>query len=104
MNGIDTDRMRVAMDRRGFSARELSRQSGVNYTTVLRLVGGRSRGVRWAVLYRIMHALHMSINEILISAAPSRQGESVAKADEGGGNGEPSPNTHTEASNVGLGS
>lgn len=66
------------MDRRGMSIRQLSRETGVTYSTVWALVHGQRRSVQLEVLDAVCAALGVQPGDIYRRVAPGQELPAVA--------------------------
>lgn len=61
MNPLGT--IRAAIERRGWTAAELQRQSGISYRAAWTVIHGDSESISWTNLGRLLTALDLDISD-----------------------------------------
>jgi len=71
------DRVRQARERRGWSQRELARQSGVDIGWVNRVESGERHGISLERAWQLAEALELTLNDLMVDRDSERQAVEV---------------------------
>jgi putative transcriptional regulator len=77
-----TIRLPEIMRRRSISIRELSRVTGITYTTVRAVYHGQRRSIQLSVLDAICQALEVQPGDVIVYTPPDKRGQPALPAPE----------------------
>jgi len=76
------DRLKVARERKGWSQRDLARESGVPYSTIWRLENSVTKNPKGGLLHKLATSLEVSVDYLLGGTQTMERDPKLAEVDE----------------------
>jgi transcriptional regulator with XRE-family HTH domain len=77
-----TDRLKAARERKGWSQRDLAKESGVPYSTIWRLENGATLDPKGRLLHKLATALEVSVDYLLGGSAAMQSDQRLEEVED----------------------